>query len=155
MKKCMVAMTALMLAGPVYADSAAADAMMAPSGDSAAGEAVFKKQCVACHVVVNDEGETLAGRRGRQGPNLYGIAMQHVSTVEGFKYSKPMMAASDLPDLRWNEANFAAFVQDPSGWLTEQLGEKSRSKMTHKVRKEQDALDVYAFIYSLAPPANE
>jgi cytochrome c len=143
MNKYIVAAATLILAGPALAE--------APTGDSAAGEDVFKKQCAACHVVVNADGETLAGSRGQQGPNLYGVPMQHVGTVEEFKYGKPMMVAAELPDLVWTEAEFVAYVQDPSGWLSEKLGEKSRSKMTHKVRKEQDALDVYAFIYSLSP----
>lgn len=145
MTKFIVTAAALMLAGPAMAD------MAAPTGDSDAGADVFKKQCVACHVVVDNAGETLAGSRGRQGPNLYGIPMQHVGTVADFKYGKPMMAAAELPDLVWTEAEFVAYVQDPTDWLSEKLGEKSRSRMTHKVRKDQDALDVYAFIHSLSP----
>ncbi|MEB8386321.1 c-type cytochrome [Rhodobacteraceae bacterium KMM 6894] len=143
MRKFIVAVAALVLAGPALAE--------APSGDIAAGEGVFKKQCAACHVVVDADGETLAGKRGRQGPNLYGVPMHHVGKVEDFRYGKPMMAASEVPDLIWTEAEFVTYVQDPSAWLTDKLGKKSRSKMTHKVRKEQDALDVYAFIHSLTP----
>lgn len=152
MKKFIVAAAALMLAGPAFADS---HEMAAPTGDSAAGEDVFKKQCVTCHVVVNAEGETLAGSRGRQGPNLYDIPMKHVGTVEDFRYGKPMKAAAELPDLVWTEEEFVAYVQDPSDWLTEKLGKKSRSKMAFKVRKEQDALDLYAYIHSLSSPAAE
>lgn len=141
---------ALMLATPVFAESAD---MAAPTGDAAAGDTVFAKQCVACHVVKNEAGDTLAGKRGRQGPNLYAIAMQPIGTVEDFKYSKPLRTAAETLDLTWTEENFVGFIQDPSGWISEKLGKKGRSKMTHKVRKEQDAVDVFAYIHSLSASA--
>ncbi len=32
------------------------------TGDAAAGEEQFNRQCIACHVVQNEAGEVLAGR---------------------------------------------------------------------------------------------
>ena len=51
------------LAG-MMASGALADGHSA-SGDASAGEVAFNKQCVACHVVVTDAGEKLAGRNSR------------------------------------------------------------------------------------------
>ena len=47
---------------------AAGAALAQASGDPAAGEAHFARQCVSCHVVVDPSGETLAGRSARTGP---------------------------------------------------------------------------------------
>ena len=63
MKHTLIAVLSLMLASPVMAGGHAA------TGDAVAGEAVFGKQCVACHLVVNGDGEKLAGRNGKSGPN--------------------------------------------------------------------------------------
>jgi cytochrome c len=134
------------LAAPAFADGHAA------SGDAEAGEAVFAKQCVACHVVVDGAGETLAGRKARTGPNLYNVAGTQAGTVDGFRYGKSIVAAGADQDLKWVEANFVSYVQDPTGFLKEFTGDsKARSKMSFKVRKEEDAINVYAYLASLAP----
>lgn len=118
-------------------------------GDVAAGEKAFKK-CVACHVVVNEAGETLAGKKAKTGPNLYGIAGSTVMSVEGFKYGKSAMDLA-ATGAAWDEASFSAYVADPTAYLKETLGDsKARSKMSYKVRKEQEAADLYAYLSSLA-----
>ncbi|WP_116132285.1 cytochrome c family protein [Tropicimonas sp. IMCC34043] len=119
-------------------------------GDAAAGEKVFK-QCQTCHVVVNDAGETLAGMKAKVGPNLYGVPGRTAGTVEGFKYSKYMVEAGEA-GLAWNEDDFVAYSQDPSKFLQGYLDDsKARGNMTFKVRKEEDARDVWAFLVSLSP----
>ncbi|WP_424991056.1 c-type cytochrome [Fluviibacterium sp. S390] len=118
-------------------------------GDVAAGEKAFRK-CVACHVVVNDAGETLAGKRASTGPNLYGVTGRAASTVEGFKYSGPALQLGEAGVI-WDEASFTAFVQDPTAYLRATLDDGSvRSKMTLKVRKEQEAADLFAYLSSLS-----
>ena len=137
-------LAAATLAVPAFADGHA-------SGDAAAGEKAFR-QCISCHVVVNEAGETLAGKNAKTGPNLYGIAGRQMASVEGFKYSKLALAAGEMV---WDEENFVGYVQDPTKWLQEATGEKGRSKMTYKVRKEDDAVNLYAYLASLAPaPTN-
>lgn len=138
---------AIAFALPVLADSHAVD--LTATGDVAAGEKAFR-QCATCHVVVNDAGETLAGKKSKTGPNLYGIAGRAAGTVEDFKYSKTIVVAGEQ-GVVFDEVTFAAFVQDPSGWLREVTGDKGRSKMTYKVRKEADAVNLYAYLVSLAP----
>lgn len=118
------------------------------SGDPAAGEKAFR-QCITCHVVVNDEGETLAGRNAKVGPNLYEAPGRHAGAIEGFKYSKSMQEAGEK-GLVWTEEQFVKYTQDPTGYLREYLGDdKARGAMTHKVRKEQESIDVYAYLASL------
>ena len=118
------------------------------SGDAAAGETVFKK-CKSCHMIQSEDGSVnLKG--GKVGPNLYGVASRTAGSVEGFRYGKSIIALGET-GLAWDEAEFVAYVADPSKYLQEKLGDKkARSKMTYKLRGEQDAKDVYAYLVSLA-----
>lgn len=135
------------LALPVFADGHSAD--LTATGDAAAGEKAFR-QCISCHVVVDDAGETLAGKNGKTGPNLYGIIGRNFGLIEGFRYSDINQIASKQEGLVVNEEVFSAYVQDPSGYLREVTGDKGRSKMTFKVRKEEDALNIYAYLATIA-----
>ena len=118
---------------------------------SLAGEAAYGKQCVACHVVVNDDGEKLAGRNGKSGPNLYNIAGAGAGMVEDYRYGKSIVAAGAKNGLIWTEETFVAYVQDPKGFLRSFLDDKkARAKMSFKVRNEDDARNIYAYLFSLA-----
>ncbi|MFV0294768.1 MAG: c-type cytochrome [Hyphomicrobiaceae bacterium] len=122
-------------------------------GDAAEGEKVFR-QCIACHVVQNDAGELLAGRAGKTGPNLFGIIGRHAGSVEGFRYSKVMHEAGEA-GLVWSEETLVPYLHDPTAFLRETSGDdKARSNMTLKLRTEQQAKDVYAYLASLMPAAN-
>ena len=143
MKTFLIAAAATLAAGAALAESHA-------SGDPAAGEKAFKL-CQSCHVVKNPDGNVLAGRSGKTGPNLYGVAGGTAGAVEGFRYGKDMVAAGEA-GLTWTEENFMAFVQDPTGFLREFTGNsKARAKMTFKVRKEEDARNIFAFLASIGP----
>ncbi len=123
-------------------------AAFAQQGDAAAGERAFRG-CQACHVVVNDAGETLAGRNAQVGPNLYGIAGRAAGAVDGFRYSDALTDAG-AQGLVWDEEAFAAYVQDPTGYLRDYLGDSgARGNMAYQVRREADAYDVYAYLSSL------
>ena len=148
------ALISLLVASPVMGES---HDPFAPTGDVAKGEKAFKK-CIACHVVRDPDGNTLAGRKGKSGPNLYGLAGGTAGTVEGYKYGKSMIAAGqgseDFAPLIWNEETFVGYVQDPKAFLRDYMQDpKARAKMTLRVRKEEDAVNLYAFLHSLAPPA--
>ncbi|MGH1356522.1 MAG: c-type cytochrome [Thalassovita sp.] len=120
------------------------------TGDAEKGAKVFKK-CQSCHVVTDPDGNVLAGKKSKTGPNLYGIAARAAGSVEGFKYGKSLLAAGEA-GLVWDQESFASFVQDPKKFLQTYLGDKkAKSKMTLKLRKEKEALDVYALLASLAP----
>ncbi|WP_108258261.1 c-type cytochrome [Mangrovicoccus ximenensis] len=126
----------LLLAAPALAD-----------GDPAAGEKAFR-QCQACHVVRNDAGEVLAGRTAKTGPNLYGLHGRVMGAEQDFAYSEAFGEAHGNGHV-WDEESFVAYVQDPAGYLEEVIGHKARSKMTFRLRKEQDARDIWAFIGTL------
>lgn len=139
MKFAIAFATTALLTAPAFADG-----HLAASGDADAGEKAFR-QCQSCHVVENAAGEVLAGRAARTGPNLFGVVGRASGTVEGFRYSDLALAAGET-DMVYDEANFVAYVQDPTAHLREVSGEGGRSKMSYKVRKEEDAINLYAFL---------
>ncbi|SDF44166.1 c-type cytochrome [Limimaricola pyoseonensis] len=153
------ALTAL-LAGPTLAQEM--------TGDAANGETEFSRQCVSCHVVADESGEVLAGRNGRVGPNLYGVAGRQPGIVEDFRYSDALVAYGELaPDadatgtaptgegietVIWAQANTVAYLQDPTGFLREALDDsRARGKMAYKVRDPQTAADLYAYLATFSP----
>lgn len=126
----------------------AATLMMATAaqaeGDIDAGKKAFGK-CKACHSVVSPDGEVLV-KGTKTGPNLYGVIGRQAGSTD-FRYSKTFVALNET-GLVWDEANFAAFVTDPRGFLKEQ-GTDGKTRMTFKLRKGGE--DVAAFLASLAP----
>ena len=108
-------------------------------------------KCQTCHVVVNEAGETLAGKGAKTGPNLYGIAGRTAGTYPEFKYGDSIVALG-ASGLAWNEADFVAYVADPAKFLKEKTGDtKAKTKMSFKLPKEDEALNVWAYLVSLAP----
>jgi cytochrome c len=145
MKTIATLTAATLLAAPAYAESHV-------TGDAEAGGEAFNRQCVACHVVENAEGEIVAGRKARTGPNLYGVVNRQLGTVEDFKYGDAMIEAGAENGLTWTEENFVGYVQDPTPWLRETLDDRrARGKMAFKVRKEEDAINIYAYLASIGP----
>ena len=121
--------------------------LAAQEADPEAGRAIFTEtaqpQCALCHVLAEAEAQ------GKVGPNLYGVAGRTAGTYEDFSYSDLMIEAGEK-GLEWNEADFAAYVADPTGFLREYTGESSgRGKMTFKLPKEEDAMDVWAYLVSV------
>lgn len=149
-RKILLAVAATLLSAPMaFADAHEA---IVPTGDAEAGEAAFR-QCIACHVVVDEAGETLAGRNSRTGPNLYDVAGRPIGSIEDFRYSDGLTALNEL-EMTWTEEDFVGYVQDPTGWIREVTEDNSlRGAMSFRVRSEEDALDLYAYLHSLANPA--
>jgi cytochrome c len=80
------------------------------------------RQCAACHNVVNDAGEVLAGRPNmRTGPNLYGVAGETFGDIEGFRWS-PGLQALNAAGVMITEETFTAYIQDPTGFIQEATG---------------------------------
>lgn len=120
-------------------------------GDPAAGEPLFARQCVSCHVVVDPAGETLAGRNARTGPNLYGVAGRVPGTQPDFAYGDSMEAYGQTGAV-WTEEAFVAYVQDPTGFLRAALDDRrARGRMAYQVRDEAEAHDLWAYLASLSP----
>jgi len=147
MTRFAITAAALMLASPAFAQSEA-------SGDAAAGEQAFNRQCVTCHNVVDDAGEVLAGRPNmRTGPNLYGVAGRPIASIEDFRYGPGIMQLAET-DMVWTEENFVAYLQDTTGWLREATGDdRARSRMSWRVRNPEDATNIYAYLASLGGSA--
>ncbi len=137
------AIFAALAAVPALADGHA-------SGDAAAGEKAFK-QCKSCHSIVDASGDDIV-KGGKTGPNLFGLPGKTAGTDEDFaRYKKSIIAAGE-GGLVWDEAGFVAYVQDPSGFLKETTGDsKARSGMSYRVRKEEDAVNIWAYIASVSP----
>ncbi len=119
-------------------------------GDAVKGEAAFK-QCQTCHAVVDDAGEVLAGKGAKVGPNLYGVFGRTIGSLEGFKYGESIKAVG-ATGLVWDEVAFVAYVQDPAAYLKETLADKgAKSKMAYKVKSEETAADLYAYLSQFSP----
>lgn len=134
-KNSLAAIAAIAFAGPVFAE-----------GDAAAGETAFDRQCVSCHVVANAAGDVLAGRNGRTGPNLFGVAGGPIGAVEGFRYGASILAVNATGAV-WTEEDLVAYLLDPTDWLRTTLDDpRARSKMSYRVRNAEDAADLYAYL---------
>lgn len=103
-------------------------------GDAAKGEKVYKK-CKSCHTVKKE--------KNKVGPHLVGVFGRAAGSVEGFKYSKALKAKADEIG-NWNETNLDEWLANPKKFLG------GRSKMTFKLKKEQQRADVIAYLKSLA-----
>jgi cytochrome c len=125
-------------------------AVPAIAQDIEAGAKVFN-QCQTCHVIQNEAGETLAGKNAKTGPNLYGLPGRVAGTYEGFKYGDSIVALG-ATGFVWDEASFVEYVQDPAKFLKAKLADDgAKSKMAFKLKKPEDAANLWAFIASLSP----
>lgn len=134
----------------VLSSPAFADGHLGP-GDPEAGEKAFR-QCVACHIVQNADGETLAGKNGKVGPNLFGVVGRRAGSLEGFRYRKSIVAAGEA-GLVWDVENLATYLMHPTNFLKETLGDsQAKSGMSFRVRKEEAAADLAAFLATFSEP---
>ncbi len=131
---------AALMAGPAFAEGHA---------DVAAGEEAFS-QCQTCHVVQDDDGNVLAGRNAKQGPNLYNVVGRQAGSVDGFRYRPDIVAAGE-GGLVWTEEDLVVYLQDPNKFLSDTLGKPARSGMAFRVRTEDDARNLAAFLASHSP----
>ena len=119
-------------------------------GDATKGKSVFGK-CKACHSIADPEGNVLA-KGGRTGPNLYGLIGRQAGTAD-FKFSSALVAAGE-EGLIWDEAQTAAFVADPRGFL-KSLGVSNKTKMTFKLRKGGADVAAYLATFGDEPVSEE
>lgn len=138
----------LTLTALAFAAVAAVPAFAA--GDVEAGKKVFN-QCQTCHSVVDPDGNVLAGKNAKTGPNLYGVIGRAAASYPDFKYGDGIKALG-ATGFVWTEEDLAVYVQDPTKFLDERSGDaKAKSKMMFKLKKPDDAANVAAFLASLAP----
>lgn len=114
----------------------AAVAMMAASsawadGDPVKGEAVFKK-CAACHAVGPDA-------KAKVGPPLNGVVGSTWGHVEGYAYSKPLLAGKDEGKV-WDVALLDQYLEAPKKIIP-------GGKMAFAgLRKPEERADVIAYL---------
>ncbi len=77
-------------------------ASRAQAADAAAGEAVFKRFCTACHIA------TAEGRRG-VGPTLFGVVGRNSGSVDGFRYSN----ANKNANITWTPEILDKYLTSP------------------------------------------
>ena len=102
-----------------------------PAGDSVAGAKVFKK-CKSCHIVG-------AGAKNRVGPHLNNIIGRNIGAIDGFKYSKGLMAFAKQSPV-WTESLLDAYLLNPR-----QLVKGGRMAFAG-LRKEKDRHNVIAYL---------
>jgi cytochrome c len=87
--------------------SSAARAQIAlPTAAPPSGEALFRRQCAACHTVNTAEPQ-------RQGPALSGIVGRKAGTVAGFRYSAGFARA----DWVWDTERLDSWLVDPQAMI--------------------------------------
>ncbi|SDW75375.1 c-type cytochrome [Litoreibacter albidus] len=132
----IAAVTTALLAAPAFAE-----------GDAEAGEKTFKK-CKSCHMIVDGDNAIVKG--GKTGPNLFGLPGQVVAAAD-FKYGNSIMEVNET-GLVWDEAEFIEYVANPKDWLKAKLDDpKAKSKMSFKLKKAEDAADIWAYLVSVSP----
>lgn len=132
--KLAVIATSLLATGQAFAE-----------GDAAKGEKVFKK-CMACHQVGEDA-------KNRVGPILTGVIGRAAGSVEGYKYGKHTKEAGEA-GLVWTDEEVFNYLADPRKYLRAYLDNpKAKSKMSFKLKKEDQRMDVIAYLKTFSPEA--
>ena len=103
----------------------------AHAGDAEKGKKVFNK-CKACHGI--DE-----GGKNKLGPNLWIMVGAHIAAVDGYKYSKALLAYAGEAG-NWNEENLDAWLKKPKDLVR-------KTKMIFPgLKKEADRADLIAYL---------
>lgn len=99
-------------------------------GDATKGEKIFKK-CKACH-------STEEGKK-KIGPSLFGIIGRTAGTVEGFKYSKAMVAYGES-GVSWSSESLDEFLSGPKKVV------KGTKMVFPGLKKPEDRANVIAYL---------
>ena len=133
----LIAAAAAMFAGPALAD-----------GHVAEGEKLVAKRCKSCHMIADGDNVILKG--GKTGPNLWGVVGRAAGGAEDFtRYGDDLVAAGEK-GLIWDEEQLSAYLEDPKKYLRTYLeDDKAKSKMSFKLKKEEQRAAVAAYLASL------
>ena len=116
------------------------------ANDPAKGEKTFKK-CMSCHQVGPEA-------KNGVGPILNNIFGRTAGTVEGYKYGKHLVKAGES-GLVWDDEEMFAYLADPKKYLRAKLdNKKAKSKMTYKLKKEDERNDVIAYLKAFSPESS-
>jgi len=100
-------------------------------GDAKKGEKVFRK-CKACHVVDSD--------KNKVGPSLQNIMGRKPAAIEGFKYSKGMIAFGEDEANVWDAETLSLYLTKPKELV------KGTKMAFGGLRKEADRDNVIAYL---------
>jgi len=99
-------------------------------GDVTHGEKVFKK-CSACHIIAK-------GGKNLIGPALYGVVGRPVASVDGYAYSKALIAHGK----NWSYEELNGFLLKPKSYI-------KGTKMAYAgLRKDKDRASVILYLNS-------
>lgn len=124
-----LALSSFLALGPAAGASHAAS-----GGDPAAGKKVAKK-CLACH--------SMKPGKKKIGPSLYGVVGRTPGTLEGFKYSKAMVAFGASGAV-WDEATLDKFLVGPKKLV------KGTRMSFRGLKKPEDRANVIAYLKQVA-----
>ena len=112
-------------------------------GDIANGEQVFKR-CMNCHMIGQ-------GAKNKVGPVLNEIFGRGLGTFPDYKYSPSMVKAGEQ-GLAWTPSEVFIYLADPKKYLRTKLNDnKAKTKMTFKLKNEEDRKDIIAYLKSFSP----
>ena len=101
------------------------------AGDAEKGKKVFNK-CKACHGIEE-------GGKNKLGPNLWNMVGAPIAAVDGYKYSKALLAYAGEAG-NWNEENLDAWLKKPKDLVR-------KTKMIFPgLKKEADRADLIAYL---------
>lgn len=101
------------------------------AGDIAKGEKVFKKKCKTCHTID-------VGGKSKTGPNLAGFLSRPAASQDGYKYSKNLKAAG----ITWDAETLDTWLKSPKKMV-------KGTKMSMKVKKEKERVNVIAYLMTI------
>jgi cytochrome c len=112
------------------------------AGDVDKGKKVFKK-CAACHAVGDNA-------KNKVGPHLNDVFGRSAGSIEGYKYSKAMIAAG-TDGLVWEEDTLTTYLEKPKAMI------KGTKMAFAGLRKQKDFDNILAYLatFSSEAPAEE
>ncbi len=120
----------LKLAIAVAALAAFATGAFADEPDLKKGKKVYKK-CKACHVIDKE--------KNKVGPHLVGLIGRKAASVEGYKYSKAMIAKGE-EGLVWTEEVLLEYLVKPKEYV------KGTKMAFGGIKKEKQRINLVAYL---------